>query len=93
MKSCEELMKAYEKLKKVKQTLEQEQDDVLMLLAEEDHRIKKFKTLLQENKIEFLESESEEESDDMKCIVCLYEVFMLKCEIIAYEMLTYKCMV
>ncbi|XP_065910290.1 general vesicular transport factor p115-like [Dysidea avara] len=59
--------KTYEELKKTQQTQQDQQDDLLVLLAEKDARIKKFKTLLQENKIEFSESESEgeeEESDD-----------------------------
>ena len=59
-----QLQASYEELQKTKQLQEAEQEDLLVLLAEKDQKVNKFKALLQENKIEFSESESEEEGEE-----------------------------
>lgn len=59
-----QLQASYEELQKTKQLQEAEQEDLLVLLAEKDQQVNKLKTLLQENKIEFSETESEEEETD-----------------------------
>ena len=53
-----QLQLSYEELQKTKQIQETEQEDLLVLLAEKDQKVNKFKALLQENKIEFSEYES-----------------------------------
>ena len=60
-----QLQRSYEELQKIKDVLESEHEDLLVLLAEKDQKVNKMKDLLRENKIDFSESESgEEESDD-----------------------------
>lgn len=59
-----QLQKTYEELKKSKEQQQTEQDDLLVLLAEKDQKVNKLKALLQEHKIEFSETESEEEETD-----------------------------
>ena len=59
-----QLQSSCEELQKTKQIQEAEQEDLLVLLAEKDQKVNKLKTLLQENKIDFSESESEEEETD-----------------------------
>ena len=59
-----QLQASYEELQKTKQLQEAEQEDLLVLLAEKDQKVNKFKALLQESKIEFSESESEEEGEE-----------------------------
>jgi len=59
-----QLRKAYDELKKTQERQQEEQNDLLVLLAEKDQVLKKFKTLLQENRIEFSDPESEEEDEE-----------------------------
>lgn len=63
--NLKQLQISYDELQKTKKIQESEQEDLLVLLAEKDQKVNKLKALLQENKIDFSESESEEdESDD-----------------------------
>ena len=62
--NLKQVKKAYEEVKKTQKTQQEQQDDLLVLLAEKDQLIKKYKALLQENKIEFSEPESEEDDDE-----------------------------
>ena len=59
-----QLQKNFEELQNTKQIQETEQEDLLVLLAEKDQKVNKLKALLQEHKIEFSESESEEDETD-----------------------------
>ena len=56
--------KAYGELKEKSETIEKEQEDLLVLLADNDVRIKKFKSILTENNIPIPESEEESDEDD-----------------------------
>ena len=59
-----QLQKTYEELQKTKQMQETEQEDLLVLLAEKDQKVNKLKALLQDHKIEFSETEEEDETDE-----------------------------
>ena len=53
-----------EELKEKNETIEKEQEDLLVLLADNDVRIKKFKSILTTNNIPIPESEEESDEDD-----------------------------
>ena len=54
----------YDEQKQKNETLEKESEDLLVLLADNDGQIKKYKGLLTENNIELPESEEDEDDDD-----------------------------
>lgn len=60
LQSCQEMC---QELKVKNETLEKEQEDLLVLLADNDSRIKKCRELLKSNNIDFPESEEEEEEE------------------------------
>ena len=59
-----QLQIAHEELQQNNITLEKEQEDLLVLLADNDSKIKKYKTMLEENKISLPESDDDDEEDD-----------------------------
>ena len=58
------LQSLYDEQKQKNETLEKESEDLLVLLADNDGQIKKYKGLLTENNIELPESEEDEDDDD-----------------------------
>ena len=58
------LQSLYDEQKQKNETLEKESEDLLVLLADNDSKIKKYKGLLVENNIALPESEDEEDEDD-----------------------------
>ena len=63
-KQLVDLQRNYEETKKKNEMAEKEQEDLLVLLADNDARMKKYRTLLTDNNVELPESEGEDDDDD-----------------------------